>query len=446
MKPVVIGARGLRASRRFHTASAARDASVVAFIGDVQLDVVEDGVRRSVAHDRLDGATAVCALSPDGRLLACGGASVVLLDVATLDVRMRIARPARSIGFSPDGALLAIAHDRVTLFSAATGELHREIADATTFAFDRKGARIACGSRVLDVATGEPLHDVAEGVACFVGSQLVSLGEKIAIVDLETGARGEIDLDARAASAPRAVKGGELAFVVDASLVLVDPRTGRVRHAKLETLKSACAIAERGGELLVFGAGAITPEVRRLRDLSRAPSEGHTREVTLVAESPTDRVVATASGDGSVILWDLDRRTAIGRVHVDAAALGFSADGKRLAIAIDTGRVALIDLATRTVLDDASHALDDLGEPATAPFVERRDLARVAISPDGKRLAIACWHQESIELVDTSNGATVGTAPWGSWLPPACLRFSRDAHVLYAGSEDGALLVLPINA
>lgn len=85
------------------------------------------------------------------------------------------------------------------------------------------------------------------------------------------------------------------------------------------------------------------------------PLADHKGEVYSVAFAPDGKILASASADGTVILWDVATRKPHGELRHKNAFLSnafllgvtFSPDGKTLASAAFTDDVILWDVATR---------------------------------------------------------------------------------------------------
>jgi WD40 repeat protein len=171
---------------------------------------------------------------------------------------------------------------------------------------------------------------------------------------------------------------------------------------------------------------------------------GHTDEVHGVAFSPDGRLLATASGDGTARLWDPATgdclRTLIGhhpaayaavtgskrRPHVvrvtrpgQVRGVAFSPDGRLLATASDDETVRLWDPAT--------------GDCLRTLTGHDRWVIDVAFSPDGRQLATASndrtarlWDPASGDCLRTLTGHTSGVNH---------VAFSPDGHLLATASD-----------
>ncbi|MFJ2743594.1 hypothetical protein ACIO3O_28540 [Streptomyces sp. NPDC087440] len=167
------------------------------------------------------------------------------------------------------------------------------------------------------------------------------------------------------------------------------------------------------------------------------PLLGHTGAVYLTSFSPNGQLLATASYDRTVRLWDVadpSRPKSLGaplaghQSWVSSAV--FSPDGTTLASASDDGTIRLWNVR------DPQHPRL-LGDPLIS---DGGSIYLVAFSPDGHTLATAnddhnvrLWNVE-----DPSRPEALGAFP-GHTAAVRSVAFSRDGRTLAAGGDDGTI-------
>ena len=438
-----------------------------------------------------DGARAVAispdgraiAISPDGRVVAAAGANdktVLLWDLASRRLLSRLtghSDKVYAVAFSADSKKLATAggDKKVMLWDVATRERlgpalegHANRVDGLAFSDDGKVLASASEDRtviVWDVDGGRLLSRLeahqrpVSGVAFSRQGRVLasaSVDSKLILWDLDAGSGPERllaepgPLLGRAHRQPAPVWG--LAFSADGKTLASASQDGKlglwdVAGGKpLQPLPGHCEVVNAQERCSKVNAVAFSPKGRLLASASDdkmvllwdahtrkalARLEGHDDNVLGVAFSPDGTRLASASRDGTVILWDAvthqRRAPPLDAGHKEAWAVAFHPDGRTLAVAHEDGAVVLWDVA---------HGRNSVKLRATLKGHDKRVLS-LAYSPDGQRLATASADGR-VALWDAASGRRL------AWLEHhtaavRSLAFSADGKVLASTGADRAV-------
>jgi WD40 repeat protein len=156
--------------------------------------------------------------------------------------------------------------------------------------------------------------------------------------------------------------------------------------------------------------------------------KGHRGGIRCVAFSPVGSRIASASLDGTAVVWDTASGQPVLTIKGHAGSVSgvaFSPDGKRLATASSDRTVKVWDAGTGTELQVLKgHA---------------RPVWCVAFAPDGKRLASGSF-DHTVKLWDAATGREILTSKAHAD-PVTCVTFSHDGKWLASASRDGTTLI-----
>jgi WD40 repeat protein len=161
------------------------------------------------------------------------------------------------------------------------------------------------------------------------------------------------------------------------------------------------------------------------------------------ALSSDGKMLATwgAHNYAGVVLWDVQSGKEVPTFHMKEAdgvcGVGFAPDGKSMAVALNSGYVALLNPADGKEIRRLGKQCPDIDSWATANFGQMPPgKSLVKFSPDGKKLAVAVGR---VRVWDTTTGKPL-SAESESYHNVSSLVITRD-HVLAAATLENAVRV-----
>jgi WD40 repeat protein/serine/threonine protein kinase len=379
-----------------------------------------------VAADRLidlphQGAAVVTiALSPDQRQFATGtrGGQVRLWDAETLREVGQLYRSdaaVHSVAFHPEGDRLAVAEESgsisiwaVPRSSAAGPEIHPEVGEIHTIAFDKDGRLLVAGiqaARLLNPADGAadgPLMRL-EAISCSAALlpdrgtvALVGWAGHLALFDAKTGA-----------SRFRAERP---TYRVPATALSADGMRWFTASEKDEA-----NILRRNGPYL----WDLTHEAPKARPLLA----GLNASVRQAAFAPDGHRLLLACTDRTARFWDVDADRQVGPVLQHAAAVGSVAFGPDGALVLTGSRDGIARLWDATT-----------GEPRGEPLRHRGEVNSVAFSPNGQ-LVLTGSDDGTARFWDSPSGRELGP-PLRHAEGVAAVAFSADGRYAATGAKN----------
>ena len=378
----------------------------------------------------------VAAVSPtaDEAAFGHGDGSVTLLDLrsgATRRFAGRAGGAVDAVAFARDGSTLATATDNGTVatWTVRTGELrdtftgHSGAAIAAVFSPDGRtlytassdGAVIAwdaTGARRLGRPFRYASDDASSASAVDPDGSLIAVtrtDDQVSLLDGRSLERSRLTLAAPIGGVHAIAfsqNGALVAATGDRGAAVWNVRTGaRTRTVTVGPHGSTDVAFSPDGTRLAVGEADNAIKLVGLRTGATGLLSTHGTPGD-VDFSPDGRLLASASLDGTVTIWDVASRRALRKLKggaVAAFSVAFSPDGKLVAVGDNSGNVVLWDPTRGT----------RVGSPLVA---HNGGVVQVRFSPDGRALATAefdgnlrLWNVTTRKLI----GAPLPSGPGG---------------------------------
>lgn len=208
-------------------------------------------------------------------------------------------------------------------------------------------------------------------------------------------------------------------------VLLYDSTTGAAQSLKTDiTARSYYAVAFSSDNKMAFGFSDGTIELHDLATGSHRKLKGHSKTVGELAFSPDSRFLVSGSSNGTLLLWELSTQaqSMIGTCTTGIMSIAFSPDGKRIALSCWSDSTVQL---WRPVLRATKSLRED----------HPRIITGVFFSPSGDQVASISPNDGKIQLYDTVRGALEYTLLDHSE-EVKLITFSRDGKQLASVSGD----------
>lgn len=272
-------------------------------------------------HSSMKAVNAV-AVSPDGKLLASGGAGRVVrvwrfLSARLLD-ELRVESSVLSISWSSDSqkVVIATSDNSMTIWNITTDHRFKLNGDAESVncvAWSPDGRRIA--------------------TAASAGAIEIWNARSGQLVYLLAGHNGRVSSIAWSPDSKKLVSGGSdmVAIMWDAETGVLLRTLGRKRITRHKNAVTSLAWSPDGSRILT-GSRDQTAALWDIKTGNRlSVFRGHTKSITSVAWRPQGNMLATSSEDGSTILWRVRGLERVRRLYGKGAAVtsvSWGSDGR----------------------------------------------------------------------------------------------------------------------
>jgi WD40 repeat protein len=446
---------------------------------DGAVHVLDTETRKVVAEFKHGPKVVGVAFSPDGRYMVSGSYDMTARVLRTADWTLwhtlRTRASIAAIAISSDSKYVALGSYDTSghIYEASSGkELQRLPAQSavTTIAFSRGGRYVAIGgydkiARIFETATGKPLlqmehESFVDAVAFSADSRFLATGESggpVRLFDVQDGTpvarleRAAFDLSPEAGFLATANPDGtaRLLDISGSPPLMYLKNSGQIFDLAFSPDRRLLAITtDEGIQVFTLSTGAVAAAVQTQE------------EPTAVALSSDDRYFATALGENTLGLFQVDGAAVVARlphpVRINAVAFTpndralvtastedkkvrtFDLPGGKLSLEIPN--ISAVDnlaftpdgkyLASRWDKTVEVHAYP--GGELMARFDQPFQFWSVAISPDGKYLATGNGDQ-TIGMYDIGRRTLLRQANdfGGIWT----ITFSHDGRYIATGSS-----------